>query len=29
MDLLRNEFDIRVPREVALRRVIEGLIQQP
>ena len=29
MDLLRNEFDIRVPREVTLRRVIEGLIQQP
>ncbi|PMU08526.1 MULTISPECIES: arylamine N-acetyltransferase [unclassified Pseudomonas] len=29
MDLLRNEFDIRVPREVTLRRVIERLIQQP
>lgn len=29
MGLLRSEFDIRVPREVALRRVIEGLIQQP
>jgi N-hydroxyarylamine O-acetyltransferase len=27
--LLRSEFDIRVPRETALRRVIEGLIQQP
>jgi N-hydroxyarylamine O-acetyltransferase len=29
MGLLRSEFDIRVPREAALRRVIEGLIQQP
>ena len=29
MGLLRSEFDIRVPRDVALRRVIEGLIQQP
>jgi N-hydroxyarylamine O-acetyltransferase len=29
MGLLRSEFDIRVPRETALRRVIEGLIQQP
>lgn len=29
MGLLRSEFDIRVPREVVLRRVIEGLIQQP
>ncbi|KAA0977054.1 arylamine N-acetyltransferase [Pseudomonas sp. ANT_J28] len=29
MDLLRSEFGIRVPRETALRRVIEGLIQQP
>ncbi|MGH8329574.1 MAG: arylamine N-acetyltransferase family protein [Pseudomonas sp.] len=29
LGLLRSEFDIRVPREAALRRVIEGLIQQP
>jgi N-hydroxyarylamine O-acetyltransferase len=29
MGLLRSEFDIRVPREAALRRVIGGLIQQP
>ncbi|MGZ7459833.1 arylamine N-acetyltransferase family protein [Pseudomonas sp. Ma2-10] len=29
MDLLRSEFSIRVPRETALRRVIERLIQQP
>jgi N-hydroxyarylamine O-acetyltransferase len=29
MGLLRSEFDIRVPREAALRLVIEGLIQQP
>ena len=29
MGLLRSEFEIRVPREAALRRVIEGLIQQP
>jgi len=29
MGLLRSEFDIRVPREAALRRVIEGLIQRP
>ncbi|MEO4017000.1 arylamine N-acetyltransferase family protein [Pseudomonas rossensis] len=29
MGVLRSEFDIRVPREAALRRVIEGLIQQP
>ena len=29
LGLLRSEFDIRVPRDVALRRVIEGLIQQP
>ena len=29
MGLLRSDFDIRVPRDVALRRVIEGLIQQP
>ncbi|WP_283190432.1 arylamine N-acetyltransferase [Pseudomonas sp. PMCC200344] len=29
MDVLRSEFGIRVPREAALRRVIEGLIQQP
>ncbi|WP_283183826.1 arylamine N-acetyltransferase family protein [Pseudomonas svalbardensis] len=29
MGLLRSEFDIRVPREAAMRRVIEGLIQQP
>ncbi|MEO8643034.1 arylamine N-acetyltransferase [Pseudomonas sp.] len=29
MGLLRSEFGIRVPRETALRRVIEGLIQQP
>ncbi|MDI3356267.1 arylamine N-acetyltransferase [Pseudomonas sp. UYIF39] len=29
MGLLRSEFGIRVPREAALRRVIEGLIQQP
>ncbi|KJZ65299.1 arylamine N-acetyltransferase family protein [Pseudomonas fluorescens] len=29
MGLLRSEFDIRVPREAALHRVIEGLIQQP
>ena len=28
LGLLRSEFDIRVPREAALRRVIEGLIQQ-
>jgi N-hydroxyarylamine O-acetyltransferase len=29
LGLLRSEFDIWVPREAALRRVIEGLIQQP
>jgi N-hydroxyarylamine O-acetyltransferase len=29
LGLLHSEFDIRVPREAALRRVIEGLIQQP
>ncbi|RON39995.1 arylamine N-acetyltransferase [Pseudomonas brassicacearum] len=29
LGLLSSEFDIRVPREAALRRVIEGLIQQP